>query len=314
MLGIVILNYNTANLTANCIKSIIDTYNGEFRIYVIDGGSTDDSATILKNLYKGSNIIKIIQIYENRGFSYGNNRGAEIAIKEGCTKILISNSDIIFYKDAIPNLMDTFQRHKDTALVFPCVYNKGDMFQSNDIVIKRRSWLDILIYENIFSNFIPKAIKNKAKQPIEECIGDTQSFYFEGCCFLVDSLKFYEVEMLDENIFLYGEESILSEKFVEKNYKMFYVPTAQVLHLRGASSEGISRAEKSYICLRSKLYFWYKYQKFPRLLDWLIVRGGLLILRIRYRKIEGITQLHHKYKVDLLKYMAELHKQNRILI
>ncbi|WP_312647393.1 glycosyltransferase family 2 protein [Aminipila sp.] len=314
MLGIVILNYNTAKLTADCINSIMNTYKGAFKIYIVDGGSTDDSVIILEDAYRESEIIKIIQLNKNYGFSYGNNRGAEIAIKEGCRKILITNSDIIFYENAIENLILTFEKYESTALVFPCVYNTGDILQSVDIVIKKRSWLDILIYENIFSKFVPKAIKKRTRRPVEECMEETQSFYFEGCCFLVDSIKFCEVDMLDENIFLYGEESILSEKIIRKNYKMYYIPDSKVLHLKGASSEGITRAERSYICLKSKLYFWYKYKKFPKILDWITVKAGLLILRVRYRKIEGITQLHYRYKIELLSYMEELHKQKRILI
>ena len=94
-LSIIILSYNTKDLTINCLNSIVEQYKQEldkdrFEIIVVDNASSDDSlAAILRLKSKISNL-KLIESKENLGFSKGCNLGAENAKGE---YLLFLNSD-----------------------------------------------------------------------------------------------------------------------------------------------------------------------------------------------------------------------------
>ena len=79
ILSIIIVTYNTKNLTLQCIESIITSYKEElkkglFELILVDNNSSDNTvATINKNY------LKIIENKENVGFTRGNNIGARKA-------------------------------------------------------------------------------------------------------------------------------------------------------------------------------------------------------------------------------------------
>ena len=56
--SIIIVNYNTINLTKQCLDSIFEhTKDITLQIIVVDNNSTDDSVKILGNLYSNIEII-----------------------------------------------------------------------------------------------------------------------------------------------------------------------------------------------------------------------------------------------------------------
>ena len=65
--SVIIVNYNTYELTSACIESIIEK--------TFDNASNDGS----KERFETASRIKYIYSEKNGGFGYGNNRGIEIA-------------------------------------------------------------------------------------------------------------------------------------------------------------------------------------------------------------------------------------------
>ncbi|MDD3999771.1 MAG: glycosyltransferase, partial [Bacilli bacterium] len=82
MVGIIILNYNSAEDTIKCIASIEKFTKISYKIYIVEGASKDNSFNILSDFFSGNNKIKIIQTKYNGGYSYGNNLGVKMAIKD----------------------------------------------------------------------------------------------------------------------------------------------------------------------------------------------------------------------------------------
>lgn len=97
-LSVIILSYNTKDLTRDCIKAIFQEYekelrNGFFEIVLVDNDSKDNSVDAIFNFQSSisnKNSIKVIKNKENFGFSKGNNIGAENASGE---YFLFLNSD-----------------------------------------------------------------------------------------------------------------------------------------------------------------------------------------------------------------------------
>ena len=73
-LSIIILNYNTKDLTVECINAVVEQYGEElqkdqFEIILVDNASTDGSAEAFKKI-KTKNL-KLVESKENLGFSKG---------------------------------------------------------------------------------------------------------------------------------------------------------------------------------------------------------------------------------------------------
>ena len=86
-LSIIIVNYNTFDLTCNCIRSIQDTTSIGHEIILIDNNSKDRSSEEFLKLFPG---IRLFTLSENVGFGRANNYGMERAIGK---YILLLNSD-----------------------------------------------------------------------------------------------------------------------------------------------------------------------------------------------------------------------------
>src|SRR5437763_942905 len=88
MLSIIIINYNTFELTCNCIESVIQyTTTIPYEIILVDNASTECDAELFKKRFPQ---IKLVKNPENNGFAKGNNLGIKHA--EG-DAILLLNSD-----------------------------------------------------------------------------------------------------------------------------------------------------------------------------------------------------------------------------
>lgn len=87
MTSIIILNYNTKDITIQCIKSI-RKYTVDYELIVVDNGSKDGSVEWLKK----QSDIRLIANRENVGFPKGCNQGIEIALG---SEILLLNSDTV---------------------------------------------------------------------------------------------------------------------------------------------------------------------------------------------------------------------------
>lgn len=277
MFGIVILNYKSWNLVVDCINSIENTCRlTEYHIYIVDNGSKNESLEKFHEFYGDNSKCTIIDAVFNKGFAFGNNVGAKRAIKDGCDKLLITNSDILFLDHTIDNLYtilnksdDTNYQFKTPFLVYPVVYNIDKTLQLKECFVgKRDRFYDIILNNNVLSKLVPKGVfykyfcdienllKNKNSERDNNNVVKTNMFF--GCCFAVDSKKFEEIGMLDEETFLYYEENVLSTKALKKDYDMVLSLDSSVIHLQGASSDKSKTKWFEYV---SKVYYLRRYKK-----------------------------------------------------
>ena len=129
MISVIIVNYNTKELTFECIKSIYEhTKEIDFQIIVIDNASNDDSVHYLKEKFP---FIDIIQSQSNLGFGMANNLGVKI-----------SKGDFLFFLNS------------DTKLIENSIKCFYDFFVQNE----RELNLGILGCKLINENFQPSSI------------------------------------------------------------------------------------------------------------------------------------------------------------
>ena len=110
-LSVVIVNYQTFELTRDTINSIFEySYPFSLEVIVVDNASGDDSLSKLKDYFKDS--VKFIASGENRGFAAGNN----LALRQVSSDyVLLLNSDTIVWENTLENIYDYMENHRDVG-------------------------------------------------------------------------------------------------------------------------------------------------------------------------------------------------------
>lgn len=235
-LSIIIVNYNTYLLTKQTIESIIKTEHlFSYEIILVDNASSDESIEMLQIDFKNLILEKKMKVFinnSNLGFAKANN----IGIRNSQGKyILLLNSDTVIKENCLEYCLS--QMEKDNAIgALGCkvVLSNGNL----DHACKRG-----------FPT--PKAslyylLKLHKKNPIkygqydalhldENKIGEVDCL--TGAFMLMPKSVVLQVNSLDEDFFMYGEDIDLCYKIKEAGYRILYYPKAEIIHYKGGSSK-----------------------------------------------------------------------------
>ncbi|HEX7009987.1 MAG TPA: glycosyltransferase, partial [Phycisphaeraceae bacterium] len=120
---IVIVNYRTAQLTIDCLRSLEPQVSAKpgIRVVVTDNASGDGSAQqIAQAIEQGgwSGWASMMPLERNGGFAYGNNAAIRpaLAAADKPEYVLLLNSDTIVMPGAIDALLAFMDEHPDVGL------------------------------------------------------------------------------------------------------------------------------------------------------------------------------------------------------
>jgi len=228
--SVVIVNWNTRRLLRNCIRSIYENVNGlKYEILVVDNGSSDGSADMVKRTFTG---VKLIVNKENRGFATANNQG--ILAAQG-RYVLLLNSDTEVLPDCFEKAVDFADSHSNSAVVGCRVLNPDKslqptcfMFPSVFNMALSVSYLYKLLPRSSF--FSRESMGQWDRQDIREVDVVT------GCFMLVRAQAIREVGRMDERFFMYAEETDWCYRFKQAGWSIMFTPDCEIIHLGGQSS------------------------------------------------------------------------------
>jgi GT2 family glycosyltransferase len=251
-LSIIIINYNTLDLTTQCIKSIIkETSSINFEIIVIDNASSEKNIESLKEI---DSSVKLIKNTQNLGFGIANNIGMEAARGE---YVLLLNSDTIIIDKGINKCLAYIQNHSEIGVLTCRQVNENFVpFIPRSFYFKNNS-----VSQLFFKNPILEIIKNKLDKKAKANL--TENSYVKslsGAFMLFNKTVFEKTKGFDPDFFIYYEETEWCMR-INKQFKQFYLNDVSFIHLHGKSSP---RAIMQKQMLLSQGLFWYKsgYLKF----------------------------------------------------
>jgi GT2 family glycosyltransferase len=241
ILSIIIISYNTCDITLNCLRSIFQDKGLKeipFEIIVIDNDSKDNSVAELKKL---GNKITFIENKSNTGFGKANNQGLKLA--QG-NYILFLNSDTIILHSAISQSLDWLCSHPESSTCTAQLLNKDKTIQASGGFFPNLA--NVLTW-CLSLDDLP--LVNKLIKPLHP---HTPTFYTHDNFYLKDHPQDWvtgafmltrkslldKVGGFDENYFMYGEEVELSYRIKKSttNNQVWYLIGPQIIHLGGASA------------------------------------------------------------------------------
>lgn len=228
-LSIVIVNYQTYEMTRDTISSVLEySYPFSYEIVVVDNASSDDSLTRLQDKFKDK--VKFIASDENNGFAAGNNQALRLVDSE---YVLLLNSDTVVWENTLENVYGYMQNHSDVGACGCRVrLENGEL----DKACKRT-------FPNVKNSFFRLFhIPNKSKDDNYNLTDLPDDEVYEIDC-LTGAFMFMrksvldEVGLLDETFFMYGEDIDLCYRIKEAGWKIVYYGKSSITHFKGASSK-----------------------------------------------------------------------------
>lgn len=228
-----VVSYNSEKHISKCITSILNQYDTDYEIIVIDNNSRDNTVSIITDLCTKNEKIKLITNKENIG--YGNAISKTIGICKS-EFLAILNADVVLDKQWAAALLSALRSDEQIMSVSGTIYfpngelqSTGGMMDKYGAVVQRESKI-----------FHSRKIQTRS------------FFYNDGSSFMVRR-KIFQETYFDPRLFLYYEDVDLSWKIRMLNYKVEHIPTAISYHDVGHSSSGITLS-KFYHIARNRIY------------------------------------------------------------
>ena len=244
---VVVLNWERANDTIDCINSLLKSKNNSFelKIVVVDNGSKDNSESILKQTFKDK--IVLIENASNIGFAQGNNIGIKYSLGNNADYVMILNNDTLVSPDLIAVLHAAFLKDESVGLASPKIYfAPGFEFHKRSLLVPSKAryrkedlgrviWYagGTLDWDNIYGS-------TRGVDEVDEGQYDSmqETDFATGTCLFLSRKVLEEVGMFDEKYYLYYEDTDFSIRAKKARFKVLYIPNAVVWH-KVAQSSGI---------------------------------------------------------------------------
>ncbi|CEA12800.1 glycosyltransferase family 2 protein [Methanobacterium formicicum] len=286
--SIIIINWNRWKDTIECLESLFQINYPNFDVILVDNASEDDSLEKIRDYCSGhlpvessffnynpynkpitvyeynetfkkdkrplktENLTKkhinLIKNGENRGFPGGNNVGIKFALEFFDPEyILLLNNDTVVDENFLGELIKNGDSRDDVGILGPKIYfyDEPQTIWSAGCKI---SWK--------LSRGIQIGTNEADKGQYDE-IGEVE--YVSGSVFLIKNETIKRIGLMDENYFLYFEESDWTLRANQEGFKSLYIPTSHIWHKVSRSGGGISNPIGLYYITRNRWIFMRKW-------------------------------------------------------
>ncbi len=243
--SVIIVNWNTRGLLAQCLQSLYDTTNNlGFEVIVVDNASADGSVEMVCQDFPR---VQLVVNANNVGFVRANNQA--LPLSRG-RYVLLLNSDAAVLPGALLRMVQFMDAQPGVGIVGPRILNPNGSFQS--------SYMDFpnLLSELLLMTKLSKVVygrhfpSHSPQQSRETRAVD----WMQGACIMIRRETLEEIGGLDEIFFMYSEEVDWCWRARQAGWAVYYLSEAKVLHWGSQSSSKVPVKRRSLV-YKSKLLF-----------------------------------------------------------
>lgn len=262
----IIVSWNVRALLRQCLLSLRQQTTDDRRhnsipadvchllseILVVDNASHDGTVEMLRAEFPD---VRVIANSENVGFTRGNNQA--LALAQGRYLFLL-NPDTELRPGALQTLYDFAEANPRAGIIGPQLFYGDGSVQSS----RRRfptlatAFLESTILQQWFprhrvlTRYYMNDTRDDATQPVD---------WVNGAAMFVRRAVYDQIGGLDEGFFMYSEELDWCYRAKQAGWEIFYLPSAQITHFEGKSSEQVV-AQRDIYFHSSKVRFFRKYR------------------------------------------------------
>ncbi len=227
--SIIVINYNTRELTDNLIKSIHEHGRGEdYNVILIDNGSHDGSVEFFRDRHDK---IQLIRNHTNTGFAHAANQGAQHADGE---YLLFLNSDCELKEPILGRFKEVFAAHDDAGALTPRIVDQNGRFHS--VCRNFPNYINILFSRGSFLYRLGLIRDESHEYTLGDSDQVTRVDALAGTCMFTSRQLFDRMGGFDQRYFLYFEDTDICRRMSLEDRNCYYVPDIEVMHIMQASS------------------------------------------------------------------------------
>ena len=237
---VVVLNWNQGGLTNSCLNSLLQVLPSTVHVLVVDNSSTDDSVSQIRAAYPA---VTLVETGENLGYAGGNNVGIRYALEHGAESVCILNNDIIVEPGFLGPLLAALRNDPAIGVVTPLIAG----LDTPEIVWALGSSVNWSTAAVTRLHTGEKVSEWRGQPPLAVDVAS-------GAAMLVKREVFDQVGLMDEDFFLYYEETDWCLQVQRAGYKIMAVPESVVFH-KVSAALGETSPVIDYYMLRNHLRF-----------------------------------------------------------
>ncbi len=255
-MGVVIVNYRTADLVVDCLRSLEGELSSgdSFRVVVVDNASGDGSLEVLRQAvteHGWGAWCEVVDAGRNGGFAFGNNVGIRRVLSwdEPADAVHLLNPDTYVRPGAVRALASFLEEHPEAGVV-------GSGLENPDGTVRRGAFR----YPSAASEFEGQLRFGPVSKLLSRWVvappapeGAWRPGWVTGASMMVRREALERVGLFDDSYFLYFEETDLCLRVARAGWEIWQEPASRVVHLVGQST-GVNRKDEK---PRPKPAYWY---------------------------------------------------------
>ena len=262
----------------------------DFKIYVTDNNSSDNSAVLLKELLPDADIHLSKQ---NPGFAAAHNLNMKRAFAEDTTAVFILNTDTEIDDNCLSVMNDFLTANKSTGIIAPMVLY-GDERGRTDEIQSFRIKADFK--KGRVTSIDDKSEYSKSNQPESAKVN-----YVTGTACVIRKEVFDLTSGFEESNFLYGEEMDFCYRASLEGIQMAAIRDAKVWHYHDWSKKNRRGLNMEYYYInRNKVRFFKRYDLKSSLLRFILNEIFISPRRIRWALKTGGRKLTYYFYLGIL--------------
>ncbi|MFZ9388615.1 MAG: glycosyltransferase family 2 protein [Chitinophagaceae bacterium] len=248
--SVIIVNYNTFELTAACIRSVIrETRGYDYEIILVDNASAECDPERFREEFPG---IILVKNPVNGGFANGNNLGIDRATGD---LILLLNSDTWLTEDSISRSAAYFKLHPGTGILGCRMTFPDGRIQYTARRFRSLGW-EMLDLFRLIPWLMP--YRKRSRLMLGKYFRHDENLdcdWLNGAFFLFSRewLKQLPGGKLDERFFMYGEDQLWCEQAIEKGYTNRFFAGTSIVHINSGSTDPARRLALRKIMMKNEL-------------------------------------------------------------
>ena len=275
-----VINFRTADMTIDCVRSVLADIGAlRAHVVIVDNRSDDGSADAIESWIAGLGSgapVSLLRSATNAGYAGGHNQGVAFL---PARRAMILNSDALLRPGALATLLAALDADPRLGIVAPRL---EDLDGSPQISCFR------------FASPLGELIRGAQLGPVTRLLRrwDTslpvnpppdRIEWVSGACMMKRSEMITDIGPMDDGYFMYFEDADYCLRARRAGWRIAYAPQARVVHLRGGSAP-----VKKLTAARKRLPAYY-YASRTRFLHRAWGRGGLLAANLLWLLGRGLN-------------------------
>lgn len=253
--AVIVLNWNNAPDTLECLESVASLTYGNFETIVVDNGSNDGSPD---RILKAHPDAQLLRLHSNLGYGEGNNQGIRFALSRGAEYLLLLNNDTLAAPDMLCALVGFLEGRPHAAMAGPAVF----CCEPSDVLFAAGSAIDWRRGDTRHRGMFEPSPGHPA------LAAPQQVDFVTGCGVLVRRSFVESAGGLDSTYYLNFEDVEWAVRARRSGFEVWHVPKARLWHKVSATLGRESPMNTYYMTRNALLFFW---RHGPGAMGWLAV-------------------------------------------